>query len=132
MTSTTASRSLILVVADVEETRDGIERLLSADGYMVVAARDEDDAVLRTRGSTPSLILMSLPLPTDQLVAVARRLYVRSGISEEVPLVLFCIPTLEEGAELQTQRNIFLMHPDNFNQIRIFLCRLLRSPRSCD
>jgi CheY-like chemotaxis protein len=36
---------LILVVEDVEETRDGIEKLLAADGYRVDPARQEEDAV---------------------------------------------------------------------------------------
>jgi CheY-like chemotaxis protein len=36
---------MILVVEDVAETRDGIEKLLKADGYRVAAARDERDAM---------------------------------------------------------------------------------------
>ena len=36
---------LILVVEDVRETSDGIERLLKADGYRVALARDELDAI---------------------------------------------------------------------------------------
>ena len=40
--------SLILVVQDVEETRDGVEALLKADGYRVDAARDEEDAVIQS------------------------------------------------------------------------------------
>src|SRR6185503_18536440 len=37
--------SIILVVEDVNETRDGIEKLLKADGYRVTLARDERDAI---------------------------------------------------------------------------------------
>ena len=33
--------SIILVVEDVNETRDGIEKLLMADGYRVTLARDD-------------------------------------------------------------------------------------------
>ena len=36
---------LILVVEDVRETSEGIERLLKADGYRVSLARDELDAI---------------------------------------------------------------------------------------
>ena len=39
-------RLVILVVEDVEETRDGIERLLSAHDYRVNKARNEKEAVL--------------------------------------------------------------------------------------
>ena len=38
-------KPVILVVEDVHETRDGIEKLLKADGYRVVAARDELDGI---------------------------------------------------------------------------------------
>ncbi len=38
-------RPLILIVEDVHETRDGIEKLLTADGYRVALARDEVDAI---------------------------------------------------------------------------------------
>ena len=37
---------LILVMEDVYETRDGIEKSLTADGYRVAPARDELDGGL--------------------------------------------------------------------------------------
>ena len=37
--------NLILVVEDVRETSDGIERLLKTDGYRVALARDELHAI---------------------------------------------------------------------------------------
>jgi CheY-like chemotaxis protein len=43
---------LILVVEDVEETRDGIEKLLEADGYRVDPAREEEDAIARATRNT--------------------------------------------------------------------------------
>jgi CheY-like chemotaxis protein len=48
VTSNEERRSVILVVEDVEETRYGIERLLTASGYQVSIARDEEDEVLKT------------------------------------------------------------------------------------
>ena len=42
-----------------EETRDGIEKLFTADGYRVDPARN-DDAVDRARRQRPDLILVSL------------------------------------------------------------------------
>ena len=49
--------SIILVVEDVNETRDGIEKLLKADGYRVTLARDEKDAVESAQREPPNLIL---------------------------------------------------------------------------
>ena len=48
--------ALVLVAHDVEETRDGIEALLTTDGYAIVTARDEADAVARARRRRPDLI----------------------------------------------------------------------------
>ena len=57
---------IILVVEDVHETRDGIEKLLKADGYRVALARDERDAIESAHRTRPDLILVSLAgLPLD-------------------------------------------------------------------
>src|SRR5919205_3644048 len=51
---------IILVVEDVHETRDGIEKLLKVDGYRVVLARDESDGIENAQRQRPDLILVSL------------------------------------------------------------------------
>jgi CheY-like chemotaxis protein len=51
---------LILVLEDVEETRNGIEELLNADGYCVDPARNEREAVMKAMRQRPDLILISL------------------------------------------------------------------------
>ena len=60
--------SLILVVEDIEETRDGIEKLLKADGYRVEPARTVEDAILRAKREPPDLLLVSLPGTTAQVI----------------------------------------------------------------
>ena len=54
------TNSIILVVEDVNETRDGIEKLLKADGYRVTLARDEKDAIESAQRVPPNLILVSV------------------------------------------------------------------------
>jgi two-component system, OmpR family, response regulator len=120
---------IILVVEDIEETRDGIERLLRADGYLIEAARDEEDAVARGGRSLPALILVSLGGVAENVIATARRIRERAGMSEEVPIVIFCAPEIEEGTEINIGRNVYLSRPDNFNQLRNLLHRLLCEPR---
>ncbi len=116
----------ILVANDVEETRDGIEKLLTADGYRVDPARNEDDAVDRACRQCPDLILVSLGgLPVD-VIASATRIRQRGGLSSEVPVVVFCIPTVDEGAEVAIGNNVYVTRPDNFDQLRAFLGRLLQ------
>ena len=116
---------LILVVEDVEETRDGIEKLLQADGYRVDPARDEEDAVVRARRARPNLLLVSLGGPVVDVVATVARIRERAQLSQAIPVVIFCIPTVAEGAEVEIDSNVYLTRPDNFDQLRALLHRLL-------
>ena len=125
MTEDNDRAPLILVVEDVEETRDGIEQLLTADGYRVDPARDEEDAVLRAKRAPPHLLLVSLGGPAIDLIATAARIRDRAQLSQGVPVVLFCIPTVAEGAEVEIAGNVYLTRPDNFDQLRALLRRLL-------
>ena len=118
---------IILVVEDIEETRDGIEKLLTADGYRVNPARDEDDAVDRAKREPPVLILVSVDGAHSQVIALAARVRQRAELSDDVPIVIFCIPSIAEGAEVAIGRNIYITRPDNFDQLRTFLKRLLRA-----
>jgi DNA-binding response OmpR family regulator len=114
----------ILVVNDVEETRDATEKLLIADGYRVDQARNEDDAVDRINRRRPDLILVSLAgSPVDVIVSVAR-VRERAGLTKDVPVVVFCLP-IEEGAEVAIGSNVYVTWPDHFDQLRTFLRHLL-------
>ncbi len=123
--------AIVLVADDVEETRDGIEKLLSADGYCVHAARSEDDAVEKARRQWPDLILVSLGGPPVDVVASAARIRRRAGLSESVPVVVFCVPIVDEGAEVAIGNNVYVTRPDNFDQLRVFMGRLLGKSTWC-
>ena len=125
MSSDQERRSVILVVEDVEETRYGMERLLVASGYQVSAARDEEEAVLKAGLQRPDLILISLGLNPIRALVTARRIRERAGLGEEVPVVVFCVVGLDEGAEVAVGYNVYLTRPDNFDQLRGLLKRLL-------
>jgi pilus assembly protein CpaE len=116
----------ILVVDDIAETRDGIEKLLSADGYCVAVARDEADAVERAQQKQPSLILVSLGGIPREVIAAARRIRQRARIREHVPVVLFFVEGFAEGEEVAIGSNVYITCPDNFNQLRSLLARLLK------
>ncbi len=126
MTSDQEQRSYILVIEDVEETRYGIERLLTASGYQVSTARDEEEAIQKANLHPPDLILISLGLDAVQALPVARRIRERAGLGEEVPVVIFCVASLNEGDEVAAGYNVYMTRPDNFDQLRAFLSRLLR------
>jgi CheY-like chemotaxis protein len=120
------TRLAILVVEDVAETRDGIEKLLTADGYRVALARDELDAIESARRRHPDLILVSLAGLASEVIVTGRRIRERAGVGEQVPIVVFCIEDIAEGDEVPIGRNVNVTRPDNFNQLRGLITRLLR------
>jgi CheY-like chemotaxis protein len=118
----------ILVADDVEETRDGIQGLLEADGYRVDPARSEAEVVVSACRHRPDLILLSLGESQGEATASAQRIRRLAELGDNVPVVFFCMPTVDEGAEVALGRNVFVTRPDNFDQLRRFLGRLLSGP----
>jgi CheY-like chemotaxis protein len=118
-------RQIILVLEDVEETAQLIERMLKGNGYSVTVARSEEEAIFRCRFQSPDLILMSLGFGPERLLATAHRIRRQAGLSPDVAIVIFCIPTIPEGAEMEVDKNVYVTRPDNFNQLRELLYRLL-------
>jgi CheY-like chemotaxis protein len=119
-------RPVILVIEDEEETRYGMKRLLTASGYRVDTAKNEEEAALMAKAHRPDLILMSLNLDVVRVLPAARRVRECAGLDEEVPVVAFCVTGLAEGAEVGAGFNVYLTWPDNFDQLRGLLSRLLR------
>jgi two-component system response regulator MprA len=115
----------ILVIDDVEEIRDGIEKLLRTDGYSVDATRTEERAVECAKRSPPKLILLNLGKRRNEIVETARRIRGRAQLDDSVPIVLFCIEDVAEGKEFDLGDNTYAVHPDNFNQLRAFIAQLL-------
>jgi len=115
----------ILVVDDVEETLDGIKEMLTRDGYRVYAARDERDAADKARLSSPDLMLVSLEGEAADIIVAASRIRARAGIDNNLPIIIFCVGEIKEGSETAVGDNIYLAHPDNFNQLRDLIASLL-------
>ena len=118
---------IILVVEDVRETRDGIEKLLLVDGYRLALARDEQDGIESARQQRPDLILVSLAGIPREVILSARRIREGAAIGEDVPVVVFCVDEIAEGDEVAIGENVHVTRPDNFNQLRSRLARLLHS-----
>jgi CheY-like chemotaxis protein len=119
------ARLIILIVEDVAETRDGIEKLLKSDGYGVAVARDERDAIESARREPPNLILVSLAGLPSEVIAAARRIRQHGDQGNQVPVVVFSVESIDEGDELAIGENVHISRPDNFNQLRRLLARLM-------
>jgi CheY-like chemotaxis protein len=118
-----AKAALILVVEEIHETRQGIERLLKADGYSVAVSKDEPDAIQSVQRTRPDLILVSLAGSSGEVLATVRRIREQPE-AEEIPIV-FWVEDIDEGEEVAMGENVYLMRPDNFNQLRGLLARVL-------
>ena len=122
---------IILVVEDVQETREGIEKLLVVDGYRLALARDEQDGIESARQQRPDLILVSLAGIPREVILSARRIRESAAIGEDVPVVVFCVDEIAQGDEIAIGENVHVTRPDNFNQLRSLLARLLdRIPKA--
>src|SRR5689334_25155556 len=117
---------IILVVEDVHETRDGIEKLLKVDGYRVVLARDELDGIESVQRQRPDLILVSLSGSPSDVLSSGRRIRESAAAGGDVPIVIFCFDEIPAGAEVAIGKNVHIAEPDNFNQLRDLLSRLLQ------
>jgi two-component system response regulator MprA len=127
MTTEDDTNPAVLIVEDVAETRDGIEKLLKADGYRVAVARDERDAIASARLRRPDLILVSLAGLPSEVIVTARRIRERAKVGDQVHVVIFCVESIGEGDEVAIGQNVHVSRPDNFNQLRRLLTRLLRT-----
>ncbi len=115
---------VILLVDDVEEIRDCIKNLLEQDGYHIEVARDEECAVENARRNHPDLLLVCIEGLTDDIVAAGLRIRIRAELSGDVAVVVLCCETMNEGGKISVGDNVYVICPDNFNQLRRFLNRL--------
>ncbi|HEY0764774.1 MAG TPA: hypothetical protein VGD61_20520 [Pyrinomonadaceae bacterium] len=120
------TKPIILVVEDVQETREGIEKLLMVDGYRLALARDEQDGIESALRQRPDLILVSLAGAPHDVIVAARRIREKAAIGEDVPVVVFCVDEIAQGDEVEIGENVYVTRPDNFNQLRSLLARLLQ------
>jgi CheY-like chemotaxis protein len=116
---------VILVVEEVEETRDGIERLLRRDGHRVRAVRDPADAVENAQREAPDLILARLDGSAEQVIGSATSIRVNADLSNAVPVVAFCATCVPEGVEERVGDNVYVISPENFDQLRRLIAHLL-------
>jgi DNA-binding response OmpR family regulator len=116
---------LILVVEDVYETRAGIATLLEANGHRVALASTEGQRRNSTRLERPNLILVSGSGLRDNVLVMVERIRKEVAVGYEVPVVVFCAQDISEGEEVAINGNVYLTNPDNFNQLRSLVARLL-------
>lgn len=121
----TQNGAVILVLERDQEVRDGIAALLIANGYRVIAARGEEEAILRTQIERPQLILAPVWRSDEETVAEAKQTRERINCDKHIPIVVFSAETLSDDPERDVANQVFITNPDNFNQLREFLRRVM-------
>ncbi len=115
----------ILLIDDVEEVRDGIARLLGADGYEVDAARSEASAVAAALRHPPHLLLLDLDGPPAVVIELGKRIRHLAKLAPAIPIVVFGPEEIDGAAPADTADNIHVVNPRNFSEVRDCIGRLL-------
>jgi len=68
-----ATSPVVLVVEDNAELRHVLKEALAAEGYQVLSARDEAEALEQLRGTPVNLVISDLPDPPDRSTLQALR-----------------------------------------------------------
>jgi CheY-like chemotaxis protein len=106
-----------------------MEKLLMADGYRVSLARHEIEAIESAQQKCPDLILVSLARSPNEIIMAAERIRAAAEVGARVPVVISCVEGIDEGEEVAIDQNVHLTCPDNFNQLRGLMVRLLSGLR---
>jgi CheY-like chemotaxis protein len=88
-------------------------------------ASADEEAINSTRPERPDLILVSGSALPDNILVKVDRIRKEAAVGDEVPVVVFCAHDIPEGEEVAIGGNVYLTNPDNFNQLRSLVARLL-------
>ncbi len=121
----------ILVVDDDNDARALLKRSLEHSGYRVKVAYDELDAIERAGCVRPDLILLEMGKVSPlQTLDMGRRIRSDARIGDEVKVVVYANTadeTVPEGGEVSLGPNEYAILPEDGEQMRGFLARILKN-----
>jgi CheY-like chemotaxis protein len=116
----------ILLVEDTEDNRFMMRRLLEMDGYVVVEARNGQEAVAVAQAEKPQLILMDLSLPVLDGLAATRLLRQIREFADTPIVAVSAHDTTDFKAEaLAAGCNCYITKPIDFAELEELIVRLL-------
>jgi CheY-like chemotaxis protein len=119
---------VLLMVGNIEGASAGVKRLLEMDGYRVIIAATEQEAVESARRERPDLLLVDLGQSPFDTVATARRIRRRARLSSDVPIVAFPVAIPEsEDTDTSLRHNVHVTYLIEFEQLETLLGRLLHT-----
>lgn len=127
----TNNSATILLVDDDTDARNLIKRALEQSGYRVKVACDELDAIERAGCVRPDLMLLEMGSVSPlQTLNMARRIRADARIGDEVKVVVYvnsADETVPEGGEVSHGPNEYAILPEDGEQMRGFLARILKN-----
>ena len=129
------NQETIFLVEEDDETRRPLVRNLRAEGYRVIVALDEEDAMERIGGGhvPADLILVNLAgKSTDEALDAGRRIRVHAKHDGHTPLVVMAEKYGKdlEGTEANVGGNDWVFYlGEELHQLRRLLARLLKAQR---
>lgn len=123
-------RLTLLVVEDEPSTREGMAELFGRDGYHVITAADEREALESARLQPPDLILVELGGTVRELLSVGERVRAEIESRPQIPIIAYADradETVSEGEEVRVGDNQYVTLPEDFRQLEELIDRLLRA-----
>lgn len=125
-----AGRGTILLVEEDEDVRPNLRRNLQKDGYRVLLALDEEDALERVDGGgvPADLVLIDLvDKSADEVLQVGRRIREHAKYDGHTPLVVLAekYGADVEGTDVNVGDNDWITYLEDREQLNNLLARLL-------
>lgn len=123
-------QATIFLVEEDDETRPLLKENLQRDGYRVIVALDEEDALERVGGGRvrADLVLMNLVgKTTAEVLTIGRGIRAHAEFDEATPLVVMAekYGADVEGTDVNVGDNDWLTYLEDPYQLRDLLARLL-------
>lgn len=133
MNSKLHERPTLLIVEDEPSTRAAMAELLERDGYRVITAEDEREAIERARRVPPDLILVELDGSPRRLLSVGERVRAELRDDAMIPIVAYAGKADDvvcEGGVVSMGDNEYVTLPEDFQQLENLIGQLLRISRN--
>lgn len=120
----------IFLVEEDDDTRPILKNNLREQGYHVIIALDEEDALERvTSGRTfyDLLFVNIVGVEPEEALATARRIHQRAEMDSKTPIVVMAEKYGEdmEGKDVEVSENIYVTYPEDGEQLHRLLARLV-------
>ncbi|HEV2706621.1 MAG TPA: response regulator [Pyrinomonadaceae bacterium] len=123
------NQATIFLVEEDDETRRMLRRNLQTEGYKVIVAADEEDALERVGSGYvhADLVLINLVgKPVEEALETGRRIREHAKYDGHTPLIVMAEKYGEdlEGTNVNVSGNDWITYPEDHEQLKNLLSRL--------